>query len=155
MSELVKHQINVTRRNILKEVEGISSEVLSTIPAGFNNNIHWQVGHVLVTGELFFFPGQKNLPAEFIENFRNGSKPADWSGEVPSLEAIIEKLQEQQERINALPEEAFAQQLEKPFIGNNTSGELAAFGAFHESLHFGQIHILKRLIETTLATEAK
>lgn len=67
---------------------------------------------------------------------------------MPSVEDILVKLQEQLERINQISDDSFEIELEKPFIGNKTVGELAAFGAFHESLHLGQIQILKRLIES-------
>ncbi|RHW37621.1 DinB family protein [Lysinibacillus yapensis] len=151
MSELIKMQYAKTRQNLTKVLEDVSPEVLERIPAGFNNNIHWQVGHILVAAELFMFYGQNNLPPQYNEYFKSGSKPAEWAGEVPSISSILELLNEQLERINALPEEAFTVELPEPFIGNKNTGELAAFGAFHEALHLGQIQMLKRFI---LASEA-
>ncbi|HWK22961.1 MAG TPA: DinB family protein [Ureibacillus sp.] len=155
MSELIKKQYNVTRQRISSTLEGLSSELLDIVPEGFNNNIHWQVGHILVTGELFMFNGQNNLPVEYAQYFKSGSKPADWNKDVPSVETILERLDEQLNRINLLPEEAFTLELQQPFIGNKTTGELAAFGAFHEALHLGQIQTLKRLIESSQTTQVK
>ncbi|MCP1145051.1 DinB family protein [Lysinibacillus endophyticus] len=147
-SQLIKKQFAVTRKNILSLLEGVSPEVLDVVPEGFNNNIHWQIGHILTAGELFLFNGQKNLPENYGQHFAGGTKPADWTNDVPSVEDILVKLQEQLERINQISDDSFEIELEKPFIGNKTVGELAAFGAFHESLHLGQIQILKRLIES-------
>lgn len=58
-SQLIKKQFAVTRKNILSLLEGVSPEVLDVVPEGFNNNIHWQIGHILTAGELFLFNGQK------------------------------------------------------------------------------------------------
>ena len=71
---------------------------------------------------------------------------ADWTGDVPSVETLLKQLEEQLVRINELPDEAFTQSLPQPFLGNETTGEVALFGAFHEALHLGQIQALKRLI---------
>lgn len=146
MSELIKLQYVKARQHLIKVLDDVSPEVLETIPAGFNNNIHWQVGHILTAGELFMFYGQNNLPQEYNEYFKSGTKPADWKGEAPSVSSVMDLLQEQLERIQALPEDAFTVELTEPFIGNKTTGELAAFGAFHEAMHVGQIQTLKRLI---------
>ncbi|SOC05783.1 DinB family protein [Ureibacillus xyleni] len=150
-SNLIKRQFAVTRKSIVSILEGVTPEVFESIPEGFNNNIHWQLGHILSAGELFLFNGQKNLPDNFNENFASGTKPADWTNDVPSVEEILEKLQEQLQRINEISDESLQVQLEKPFIGNKTVGELAAFGAFHEAMHLGQIQILKRLIQSKQA----
>ena len=153
MSELIKLQFNRTRQNLSKALKDVSPELFEIVPEGFNNNIHWQVGHILVTAELFLFNGQNNLPASFSEAFKSGSKPDNWTDEVPSVEAMLELLDAQLERINDLPEEAFTKPLAEPFIGNKTTGELAAFGAFHEALHLGQIQSLKRLVEAAQGTQ--
>ena len=155
MSELLIKQFVRTRETLSKTLEGVTAETVAHIPEGFNNNIHWQVGHILSAGELFLFNGQENIPANYKELFGAGSKPADWSDDVPSLETLLEQLNEQSNRIQQINVEGFAEPLEQPFIGNNTVGELAAMGAFHEALHVGQIKILKRLIETSQAKLAR
>lgn len=147
MSQLVKMQFVKTRQVLAKLLEDASPEIISIVPKGFNNNIHWQVGHILGAGELFLFKGQENLPKTYNEFFGTGTKPTDWTGDVPSIEILLEQLNEQLVRINEIPDESFNQTLSKPFIGNETVGELAAFGAFHEALHLGQIQSLKRIIK--------
>lgn len=149
MSELIIKQFARTRQTLIKTLEGVAEESVKMIPEGFNNNILWQVGHILNTGELFLFKGQRNLPANYRELFGPGSSPAIWSTDVPSLETLLAQLQEQADRIQKINVEGFAELLEKSFIGNNTVGELAAMGAFHEALHVGQIQMLKRLVETS------
>lgn len=149
MGELVKHQFKVTRRLLEQTLEGVTSELAAVIPEGFNNNIHWQVGHILKTAEFFLFFGEETLPENYQHFFGPGTKPAEWSEDVPSIETLKQQLKEQLERIEQLNVEKFTDKLPKPMIGNETFGEFAAFGAFHESLHLGQIQTMKRLLQAS------
>ena len=147
MGELIKKQFGRTRAVLSKTLEGVSPEALDIVPEGFNNNIRWQLGHILVTAELFLFKGQETLPTSYNELFGPGSKPANWTGDVPSVATLFEQLNEQLARIQEVDTTTFDIKLEKPFIGNETVGELAAMGAFHEAMHVGQIQALKRIVE--------
>ena len=149
MGELIKKQFGRTRAVLSKILEGVSPEALDIVPEGFNNNIRWQLGHILVTAELFLFKGQEKLPASYNALFGPGSKPANWTDDVPSVATLLEQLNEQLASIQEVDTTTFDIKLEKPFIGNETVGELAAMGAFHEAMHVGQIQALKKLIETT------
>jgi uncharacterized damage-inducible protein DinB len=150
MSELFFKQFNLTRERFLKEVQSIDPEIADVLPKGFNNNIHWVVGHVLTVAEQFLFgypANSTNLPANYKELFGGGTKPADWSGDVPSIAVLIEQLSEQIKRINEIPESQLAKKLEKPFLGFETFGELGSLAMFHEANHLGQIHAMARVIQ--------
>lgn len=146
---VLKNQLQLTRGNLLKEIEKISPAVLDVQPKGFNNTIHWHIGHVLTVAEqfLFGFPHTNNLPAHYKELFGNGSKPADWKDDVPSIEILTQQLQEQIKRIHEIPEERFSEKLSKPFKQFETVGEIVALSIFHEANHLGQIHAMKRVID--------
>ena len=55
--------LNITRNNIINAIEGLSLEELNTVPKGFNNNVIWNVGHVVATQQLlcYKFSGLKCL----------------------------------------------------------------------------------------------
>ena len=72
------------------------------IPEGFNNNIHWHLGHILVAADMFILKGNEVAPAEFKAFFSNGTKPADWSADVPSVETVLALLQKQAEVIQGI-----------------------------------------------------
>jgi hypothetical protein len=150
MSEILFKQYNLTRDRFIKRVQNINPEIVDIQPKGFNNSIHWMVGHVLTVAEqfLFGFPANStHLPENYKELFGSGTKPADWTGDVPSVSLLVEQLAEQLKRINQIPVSQLADKLEKPFLGCETFGELAGFGAYHEALHLGQIQTLTRLLE--------
>ena len=74
------------RSNILKRIDGISDEALHAIPAGFNANLHWQLGHLVVTPALLTFKNsglEMPLPADMVAVFAKGSAPSKASSAFP------------------------------------------------------------------------
>jgi hypothetical protein len=57
-------------------------------------------------------------------------------------------LESQLERLKSVPEESLDQELKQPFLGLKTFGELANMALYHEAYHMGQIHAMKRIVET-------
>lgn len=150
MSELLFKQFELTRGFFLKHLQDVTPGQASIQPEGFNNTIHWHIGHVLTVTEQFMlgFPQKSNhLPANYIELFGNGTKPSDWTGDVPSVEVLAGQLREQLGRIKEVPAELLDRKLPKPFLGLETFGELANMSLFHESYHLGQIHAMKKLVQ--------
>lgn len=146
MSESIKKQFELARTSIFKTVESSSKEVFDVQPQGYNNTIRWQLGHVLVAAEQFLFGGLDKLPNEYGALFGYGSKPANWEGEVPTMEELIEQLKAQLSRIKEIPAEHFQEKLPEPIFGCTTFGELAGFTAWHESNHNGQIHAMAKFL---------
>ncbi|WNB91187.1 DinB family protein [Bacillus sp. NEB1478] len=157
MSDLTLKNFELTRDFFLKNIESMSAEMADIQPEGFNNNIRWHVGHVLVTAEYFMFgypEKSKALPVDYIQLFNRGTSPADWKGEVPSLQELTTQLKDQLERIKEIPAERFQDQLKQPFFGLNTVGELAVFANYHETYHSGQLHAMKKVIANQTVKQA-
>lgn len=149
MSNLIISQFNTTHNAFMNEIKDVSEEQLDIQPKGFNNNIHWHIGHVLTVNEqfLFGFPeNSENLPGHYKDLFGNGSKPADWPENVPSADELAEQLTSQLKRIKNIPEEKFAEKLPETILGAQTFGELAALAAFHEGNHAGRVNAMKKVL---------
>lgn len=152
MNKLVFKQFGMTRSYFIKNVESLSKEIVNVQPDGFNNTIKWHIGHVLTVAEQFMlgYPHKTNhLPANYIELFGNGTKPADWKNDVPTVDKLIIELKDQLVRLQQVPAERLNEALEKPFMGLETFGELAGLTLMHEANHLGQIQAMKRIIEHT------
>jgi uncharacterized damage-inducible protein DinB len=150
MSELLVKNFELARGFFVKNVDALDEGVVDDQPEGFNNTIHWHVGHVLTVAEqlVFGFPKKStNLPANYIELFGTRTKPADWHGDVPSVQELSTQLKEQLKRIKEIPTESFTKKLKTPVLGQETFGELVNFAIYHETLHLGQIQAMKRMIE--------
>lgn len=150
MSVLLFKQFELTRGSFLKNIEKITPEESSVQPEGFNNNIHWHIGHVLTVTEQFMmgFPKKSNhLPANYIELFGKGTRPSEWTGDVPSVDVLTDQLKAQLGRIKEVPASMLDEKLKKPFLSLETFGELANMALFHEAFHLGQIHAMKKLVK--------
>lgn len=72
--ETLKNQ----RKNLLLQLENLSNEALGLIPAGYNNNILWNLGHILVVPEYHFYVAKghsPNVEQYYIQNYMSGSHP--------------------------------------------------------------------------------
>lgn len=145
-------QFQLTRQMLLNFVQDLNEEVSQVQPEGFNNNIRWHIGHLLVTSESFMFGYPKkstNIPVEYASLFNMGTNPAAWEGEVPSIQELSKCLKEQAKRINAIPEDFFEQKLpfKFPLDGIEKYSDLYALMLHHESEHLGQMKAMKRAIQ--------
>ena len=89
--------LRATRTNILRTIETLSDEQLNLTPAGFNNNIIWNVGHVIVTQQVIFYrlSGLEPLASkDWIERYRRGTRPeqAASSDEIAALKHQLTEL---------------------------------------------------------------
>ena len=78
------------RERQLKLLNSFTPEELAIIPAGFKNNILWNLAHCVVTQQLYCY-GNSGLPThistEFTERYRKGTVP---DGHIPTQEEIDE-----------------------------------------------------------------
>lgn len=67
-----------TRKSFIKIIESISLDDLNKIPKGFNNNIIWNIGHIVVSQQLLAYK-LSGLPMmvsdELVGKYRKDSKP--------------------------------------------------------------------------------
>ncbi|MCI1695054.1 DinB family protein [Aneurinibacillus aneurinilyticus] len=153
-NEFVINQFAIARNRLLSALENVTEEVASQKPEGFNNNIHWHTGHILLVTEKFFFKvptGASELPDLYDEYFANGTKPEDWKSEPPPLQEIIERLTSQAKRIKEIGDANLERELGSPLhfksgLKMDTAGELANMAIYHEGVHTGYIYAMKRLV---------
>ncbi|TFJ92930.1 DinB family protein [Lentibacillus salicampi] len=149
MSNLIISQFGFTHNAFMNEVKDLNEKQLDAQPEGFNNTIRWHIGHVLTTNEQFLFGFPDNteyIPEHYKNLFGYGSKPANWTGDVPSVDELTEQLSSQLERIKQIPEEKFAEKLPETMLGAETYGELVAIAAFHEGNHTGRVNAMKKVL---------
>jgi hypothetical protein len=144
--------IKQPRLHILKAIEGLTIEQLNLIPAGFANNIIWNLGHMVAAqqGLCYRRAGEPTIIDEDFWNcFKPDSKPERFFDET-ELNIIKELF------ISTLD------QLELDLVSktfSNYTGFTTRYGAelssihdavsflpFHEGFHIGYIFALKKLV---------
>ncbi len=141
-----------SRELVLKRIEGLTTEQLHTTPEGFNNNIAWNVAHLVVTQQLLHYKlsGLNCLaPDELIEEYRKGT--------FPTKEFTEEEFEEVKELLLGLPDtlqEDFEAGIFTEYQEYETSTGFVidsiesaiAFNNLHEGMHLGIIMTLTKLV---------
>ena len=93
MKEVFKF-IKDARKAFIKDIESLSLEQLNEIPAGFNNNIIWNFGHIVVTTPILCYVRTGVLPdaagVKYVSAYAKGTKPTYFvtQEEVNDLKAL-------------------------------------------------------------------
>lgn len=146
MSEMIINTATTARQVLVQQVQAIPEELFDIQPAGFNNTVRWNVGHMMYWMDKYsalIFNSPPVIPDSYETLFNSGTKPSDWTFDPPSKEAMVEMLTAQLSRLSELTPEMLGEKLSTPFAMGpfqfNTSGELLNFILIHESFHLGVI----------------
>lgn len=143
-----------TRKAFNKIIESTSLDDLNKIPKGFNNNIIWNIGHIVVTQQLLVYKlsGLPMLVSDaLVDKYKRDSKPDGKTS---------------QEEVNDIKDLLFTT-IDKtkldytnkvfknftPYTVTTTGNTLSTideafnFALFHEGLHFGYVLALLRAIK--------
>ncbi|MGI8314331.1 DinB family protein [Halobacillus mangrovi] len=144
--EQIFQQINLVRKATLKEMDSVTEEQADKQPEGFKNTIRWNLGHIYVVQNSLIakFGGKPvETPSHYLELFAPGTKPADWQGDVPSLDELKQKLEDQPARLKESLTGQLDDEAAEPFLSMPTVGEILNFTSYHEGVHTGTIKALK------------
>jgi hypothetical protein len=151
MKEQVE-RIRKTRAYILDSVKELGMEQLNKIPRGFNNNIVWNLGHLVAAqqGVCYVRAGlNPRVEERFFDEFKNGSRPERPFGEeeltkikelmFSSLDVLIQDYE------NGLWT-SYSPWITRYGVELKNIDDAINFLTFHEGLHLGYILALKRLV---------
>jgi len=145
--------ITLKNRHILNTFfDKCTLEELNTVPKGFNNNIIWNLAHVIVTQQLLVY-SLSNLPMlisdALVAKYRKGTKAEGdvTQQEVDEIKNLLFSTLEQ-------TKSDYKNGLFKTYNTYTTSTnstmtnveEAIAFNNFHEGIHLGYILALKRAL---------
>ena len=133
-------------------IDGMDEAQLLAVPEGLNNNILWNLGHMLFYESVFLYAQSgvpQIVPESYGDLFKAGTSPADWDAP-PDVAEVLERYKTQIDR-TASDFEAGKLEGFKPMDirGQLTLGSLEeslAFHCFHEGVHLGRIGALKQLV---------
>ena len=143
-----------TRKFLNKLLKETSLEDLNKIPEGFNNNMIWNIGHILVTQQLLAYKlsGLPMMVSEtLISKYTKGTKP---EGNVSQSE--VNEIKELLFTTIEKTKEDFNNGLFKNFheytvstTGNTLTNidEAFQFILFHEGMHLGYVMALHRAVK--------
>ncbi len=145
--------ITLQNRKILyKTLTETPREQLLKIPQGFNNNIWWNIAHVVVTQQLLVYKLsnlQMRVEDHLVDKFRKGTKP-DGTATDEEIKKIANYLISTVEWTKEdLENGLFKEYNAYTTSANVTLSDVSAaisFNVFHEGIHLGAILALKKMV---------
>lgn len=143
-----------TRGFLNKYLENLSLEQLNTIPNDYNNNVIWNIGHIIVTEQLLVYKlsGLPMLVSDcLINKYMKGTKPESnaTQQDVDGLkELLFSTIQQTQEDYNNGKFTNY-QEYTLSTTGNTLTNveDAINFNLFHEGIHFGYIMALVKALK--------
>ncbi len=143
------------RHFLLKEISSLTTEQLNAIPGGFNNNIIWNLAHLVSASQLIFYK-RAELPLTIDEQYITPFLPGSTPGNSISKEDVdvikelsistIEGMQADYESQN-FGNYKKSENIEKYYgIEVLTIEDALEFLLYHEGYHTGKIIALKHLV---------
>lgn len=145
--------LKANRLLILKLIDTLTLEQLNKIPNGFNNNIAWNLAHLMVTQQLLCYKFSElpmNVSNEWVENYRKGTAP---KRDISQQE--FEQIKTQFLALTETIEKDYQNNLFKNYKSYTTSvnvtlnsiNDAIEFNNFHEGIHLGCILALIKLVQ--------
>jgi hypothetical protein len=153
--EKIIETIKASRKKLLSIIEELTTDELNLIPNGFNNNLAWQIGHLVVSQQILCYKLSANpfvIEEKLIDLYKNGSKP-----ERPFSEAEITQMKGYLlSTIDQLVIDMENQLFENynPYTISTYPGfrlervqDAVTFIVSHDGLHYGCSLALKKLVK--------
>ncbi len=143
------------RKFLINLTEGISIEKLNEIPNGFNNNLAWNIGHVIAIQQILCYRNSGVKPVieeEIIDKYKSGTRP-DGFIEEKGFKTLIQYLLE---TIDKFEKDSSTNMFENykafdlksyPGVGIKNISDATKFVTFHDGLHVGYCMALKRSLK--------
>lgn len=153
MDKFVFTALATIRTNTLKYVTALSKEQMLIIPEGFNNNIAWQLGHIVTTQQLLCYKLSDNsliVPQDYVGLFRKGSSPRDWTVEVDVEEIkhyFFETTFQFMSDYESGKLKTFSPYPTSAGVDLTTIEDAIIFNFGHENLHYGVIMAMSKLVK--------
>ena len=131
------------RQLYLKFLNSYTLEQLNKVPAGFSNNLIWNIAHIVVTQQLlvYKFSGLSMMVSdELVQKYMKGTKPEHIAteAEVDEIKFLLSKTIDQTKE--DFDNTIFKNYQEYPtstgFVLKNVEDAMV-FNSFHEGLHIG------------------
>lgn len=140
------------RALLLEGINDLTIEQLSQIPAGFNNNIVWNLGHMIAAQQGICYKRAGATPVisdDFWEKFKPGSKP-EGTAEAAEIENIknlfLSSIDQLEIDCNTHVFDNYTTWTTSYRVEIANINDAISFLPFHEGLHSGIIMALTRLM---------
>ena len=144
--------IKLPRQRILDEISHFSVEQLNKVPTGFNNNIIWNLGHMIAAQQGICYKRaglDVRVDEGFFNTYKSGTKPegfVDAAGVEEIKKMLFTTLEQLEVDYNNGVITNYTSFVTPYNITLSSIDEALVFLPFHEGLHIGYIMSLRKLV---------
>ncbi|MBB6239335.1 hypothetical protein HDC90_003988 [Pedobacter sp. AK013] len=145
-------QIKNTRAFVLELVKDLNTVQLNKIPAGFNNNIIWNIAHLTAAQQNLCYVRSGltvTVKEEHFSPFLSGTKPEKFM-EQKAIDSIFDALLNSMDRLAGDYSSGIFLKFDpwdkRYGMKLNSIEDAINFIPFHEGMHIGYIMALKKLV---------
>jgi hypothetical protein len=155
MNATIQELARQVRRDTLQILTNAPADWLTYAPAGTSNHILWHAGHAVWLQDLLcvqLLAGSSELSAQWSDWFGMNCRPPSETTAWPAREELIERLQNQLQRVLELLSQTADEQLLK--IANPSRGpalirDRIIHGWHDEAKHCGEMYLLFKLCRSS------
>ncbi len=146
-------RIKKTRLFLIDLIKDLSVDELNKIPGGFNNNIVWNLGHLIAAQQGVCYGramAQAVVDEKYISSYKPGTKPEHYidDKEVQIIkDLLLSSLNKFETDYQNNVFEAYVSWTTRYGAELSNIDDALQFLMYHEGLHSGYIMALKRLIK--------
>jgi hypothetical protein len=140
------------RAFFLAMTEGLTTEQLNFIPEGFNNNIIWNLGHVIAAqqGVTYMKSGRElRVPQYIFDEFKGGTKPEKFysAEEIDNIKSLFfSTLDTFKEDLDNNYFKDYVPFTTRYGVELSDISMVTEFLPYHEGLHIGFVSALKKMV---------
>ncbi len=141
-----------SRKILASFLQNHTLEQLNKVPEGFNNNLIWNIGHIIVVQQMLVY-NLSGLPMmisdEMVAKYKKGTKPETdvTQSEVDEIQSLLfETINKTKNDFNQNVFKNFREfTTMSGFIIKNVEDALS-FNYYHEAIHTGMIMSIRKFI---------
>ncbi|WP_422361028.1 DinB family protein [Reichenbachiella sp.] len=127
---------------------------LNHIPEGFNNNLIWNIGHIVVIQQRLAYEGaglDPHVSTEYFEKYQGGTKPdgKTTQQEVDELKQLLKSLVEQTEadfNNGLLQTRPYKERTTGTGFHLSSIQDALEFNNYHEAMHLGTMMAIRKFV---------
>jgi hypothetical protein len=150
------HQVfeitRLSRKIIAEYLEHYTLEQLNKVPEGFNNNLIWNIGHIVVVQQMLVY-NLSGLPMmvsqEMVEKYKRGSKPEHpiSQAEVDEIRSLLfETINQTKADLNSKIFKTYTEFTTLSGFTMRNVEDALAFNYYHEAMHIGMMMSIRKFI---------
>ena len=141
-----------SRRILLQLLENYTIEQLNKVPGGFNNNLIWNIAHIVVVQQMIVYK-LSGLPMmvsdEMVEMYKRGTKPERDASqkEIDDIKSMLYvTIDRTREDFNNKIFQTYTEFTTMSGFNLKSAEDAMAFNYYHEAVHTGMMMSIRKFI---------